>query len=175
MAENKSGSGLPVNLTTIMALLTCLGGLWVVSKNPSSDRPNSPAETRFPSIGVQQVEARLWEDPLDWETNHCSSNILAQLQQAISENSGSNLTLLPVITSGGSYSEDREVRLRNRYATISALGESGYAPEDADHVGAVDIPWPSESALQIWLTDTGSHLSLEATNLRCSRGSAHRF
>ncbi len=67
----------------------------------------------------------------------------ALLRRQIAEHSpnGCRPILLPVFTGGGSYSEDRESRLRSRYAVISALGESGYVPEDEDHLGAIVIPW----------------------------------
>ena len=45
---------------------------------------------------------------------------------------GEKVLLLPVILRGGPYSEDREFRLRTRYAVVSALGVAGYQPKDTD-------------------------------------------
>ncbi|MEI6195916.1 MAG: hypothetical protein WCS42_16475, partial [Verrucomicrobiota bacterium] len=68
MTEKSSGSGVPFNLTTIIALLTLVGGLFIASRQVSSDRPVSPAESGAISFNDQQVPARLWEDPLCWTT-----------------------------------------------------------------------------------------------------------
>lgn len=51
--------------------------------------------------------------------------------------------LLPVMIPGGPYSEDHESRVRSRFAIVSALGQSDFVPEDAEHLGTLRIPWPS--------------------------------
>jgi hypothetical protein len=148
MGESKSGSGIPFSLTTVVAVLTCLGGLLLATRTVRSDRPGSPAEMLAPGIGNQNVAARLWEDPLDWKTSQPQAGVSNAFDflraQILAHSSGTNRPgLLSVMIHGGPYSEDRESRLRSRFAIISALGESGYVPEDAEHVGAVEIPWPS--------------------------------
>ena len=163
MSENKSGPGVPFNLTTVVALFTLLGGLWVASKSVNSDRPNSPANTPFQSIGYQTLQARLWEDPLDWQTNQSqafgsNSFDLLRGQITLSSDTTNRPFLLPVMMEGGPYSEDREKRIRSRYAIISALGESGYVPEDENHVGAVTISWPTTMEMSGWLTNQASAL-----------------
>jgi len=165
MAE-KSGSGVPFNATTVIALLTVVGGLFIASKKVSSDRPVSPAEGDSTSISDQQVQARLWEDPLDWKTNQPQAGGEAAfelLRRQIAERAPDDPrpTLLPVMIHGGPYGEDQESRIRSRFAVISALGESGYAPEDATHIGAVEIPWPTTGDLRSgWLTNRDSVLQL---------------
>ncbi len=49
----------------------------------------------------------------------------------------SDINVLAVMVPGGPYAEDREWRLRSRYALIMALLAQGYSPEDADHIGFV--------------------------------------
>lgn len=52
-------------------------------------------------------------------------------------NKSGEVSILAVMVPGGPYAEDREARLRSRYATISALLAQGYAPEDTDYIGFV--------------------------------------
>ena len=166
MAEKNPGSGSPFNLTTVIALLTVAGGMWVVSQNPTSSRPTSPDGLPSESTGDQAVRARLWEDPLDeknWRaqaTNEMAFELLRQ--QTVARLSGTNPPplLLPVMIHGGPYTEDQESRIRTRYATISALGEAGYVPEDAEHVGTLEIPWPTPTALSGWLKKPNALLRL---------------
>jgi hypothetical protein len=64
---------------------------------------------------------------------------IANANTAISneDNKSVKVKILAVMVPGGPYAEDREMRLRSRYATISALLAQGYVPEDADHIGFV--------------------------------------
>jgi hypothetical protein len=48
---------------------------------------------------------------------------------------GIRTKILAVLVGGGPYAESAEVRLRTRYAILSALNVSGYQPCDATHVG----------------------------------------
>jgi hypothetical protein len=69
--------------------------------------------------------------------------------------------LLGVMTQAGAYCEDVETRLRSRFATVSALGESGYVPENSEHMGAAILPWPSIADLRTgWKTNTHSQFWL---------------
>jgi hypothetical protein len=61
--------------------------------------------------------------------------------------SGQKLVLLPVMIDGAPYAEDVEQRLRARYALLSALNVAGYTPDDSEHIGAFEVPWP-ESPLE---------------------------
>src|SRR5262249_60348104 len=47
---------------------------------------------------------------------------------------------------GGRYAEDIEVRLRARYAVLSGLSVADYVPEDEEHLGYFQMPWPRGSA-----------------------------
>ncbi|HKX62593.1 MAG TPA: hypothetical protein VJS65_12125, partial [Verrucomicrobiae bacterium] len=62
--------------------------------------------------------------------------------------------------SGGQYSEDRESRIRSRFAIVSALSRSGYAPEDAEHLGGLTIPWPTQQEITRTKRDLYPHSSL---------------
>jgi hypothetical protein len=168
MAEKKSGSGMPFNATAVIALFTVVGGLFIASKKVSSDRPVSRAEGDLTSISDQQVQARLWQDPLDWKTNQPQADGEAAfelLRRQIAERAPTDPKpmLLPVMIHGGPYGEDQESRIRSRFAVISALGESGYAPEDATHIGAIEFSWPTTKALgSDWLANDSSKLQLQS-------------
>lgn len=166
MAGKASGSDSPFNLTTIIALLTLVGGLFIASKTVNSDRPVSPAEGDTHSISDQQMQARLWEDPFDWKAKPPQAvgrSACVLLHEQISEHSTTDAkpTLLAVMIPGGPYGEDRESRIRSRFAVISALGESGYVPEDETHIGAVEFSWPTTAELKSrWLANDDRLLQL---------------
>ena len=48
---------------------------------------------------------------------------------------GNQVMLVGAMVFGGSYPEDTENRRRNRMALVSGLIASGFAPDDADHLG----------------------------------------
>lgn len=58
------------------------------------------------------------------------------------------LHVLAVMVPGGPYANDREARLRHRYALVSGLISSGYKPKDAEHIGFVDFAGACNKALQ---------------------------
>jgi len=55
-----------------------------------------------------------------------------------SRESGQDVDVLAVMVSARPYAEDRETRLRRRYAVIGGLAASGYQPQDAANIGYVD-------------------------------------
>ncbi|HEY4249185.1 MAG TPA: hypothetical protein VGM64_20340 [Lacunisphaera sp.] len=167
MAEEKSvgGGSLLGNPSALLALVTVVGGLWLVSQKLTSDRPVTPAGESKEFIGDQKLEVRLWEDPfrpLNGATaNDPTDDVsgLSVLAEQIRRRSTSKVidpsgngrvkrvVLLPAMISGGQYSEDQESRIRSRFAIVSALGRAGYAPEDAEHIGNLKIPWPTQEQL----------------------------
>lgn len=153
--ESRSGVGIPFSLTTVMALITVVASLALVSQKLSSSRPVGAVGPMEAVIG-QAVPARLWEDPLSvWEKlkepgeRERLTNDVAELQVQLRTRCGptSRPLLLPVMVSGGTYSEDRESRVRSRFTIVSALGQAGYAPEDSEHIGAARRPWPTPQQL----------------------------
>lgn len=146
------------NPSAILALVTLFGGLWLVSQRLTSDRPvPSPAKTSA-YIGDQKMEARLWEDPFKRESSAEEVTIglpalIEQIDRRVreaarpedSDAASVPVRLLPVMISGGQYGEDRESRIRSRFAIVSALGRAGYAPEDAEHLGKLEMAWPTHA------------------------------
>ncbi|VAW55241.1 hypothetical protein MNBD_GAMMA06-1028 [hydrothermal vent metagenome] len=74
---------------------------------------------------------------------HSVDELRCQIQRKYGEKSSSNegtdLHILAVMVSGGSYAENRETRLRSRYAAISALSTANYFPNDAESIGYIDF------------------------------------
>jgi hypothetical protein len=139
----------------MLALLTLVGSAFLVSRKLSSDRPLSSASPSPSPIGVQAIEARLWEDPFAaWPRRgeggrvSTATNAFTLQKQIAARSAEVGPLILPVMISGGPYSEDQEARIRSRFAIVAALGQRGYAPEDAEHLGAIQLPWPSSAQLQ---------------------------
>lgn len=158
-ASDSSRGAFPFNVTTVMALLTLVGSLFMISKPLTSSRPQGEVEALVDQLGEQKVDVRLWEDPFKFRTrsedpkNHPNSGNLGptDLQEQIgsrqhgSTTNAGKLWLLAVMVPDGFYTEDRETRVRSRYAVVSALGVEGYAPDDNEHIGSVELPWPTVS------------------------------
>ena len=76
MAEQKApgGGSFPLNLQTLLVLLTLASGAWLVSQKLTSTRPAALAGQSRDGIGEQTKEARLWEDPFKTLERHSKGN-----------------------------------------------------------------------------------------------------
>ena len=50
-----------------------------------------------------------------------------------------DLHVLAVMVNAGPYAENKEVRIRSRYAVTTALSSIGYIPSDSEHIGYMDF------------------------------------
>jgi len=145
-------AGLPVNATTILALLTLLGGVLLISHKLSSDRPVASSGVRNEEISEQQIDTRLWEDPFGHSAAVSNRDAkLGDLEGELGElkRRGKHFRVLAVMVPGGPASEEREFRLRTRFAVVSALAESAYAPRHQAHIGIGNMDWPSTLAILV--------------------------
>ncbi len=158
MADNQSSSGqtFPVNSATILALLTAVGAYMAISNTLSSDRPVTEAGKRNGELSEQQIDTRLWEDPfagldkLDILEKEVGTNvILGHLLSDMEQRKSKGMQLLPVMIPGGPSSEDREFRLRSRFSIVSALAESGFAPQRPEQIGIQEMFWYSTLELNL--------------------------
>src|SRR5262249_25759399 len=150
-----------------VALITLVGSVLLVSRKLNSDRPISVGSVPINPKGDQMVEARLWEDPFKWKRDDAGTNLSELQSQIVSHCNAGFPLVLAVMAQGGAYGEDRETRIRSRFAVVSALGESGYAPENSEHIGALLMPWPQASDFRKgWLYGTNSRVEITppATN-----------
>jgi len=76
------------------------------------------------------------------------ANSIDELRCQVKNSSEEKLHVLAVMVPGGPYAEDKEWRLRSRYAVVSALAEMDYAPRDAEHIDYVDFERICKAALR---------------------------
>lgn len=79
------------------------------------------------------------------------ANSIEELQCHIkleTENPKRNLQILAVMVPNGPYAEDKEWRLRSRYAVVAALTELGYTPKDPEHIDYVDFERTCKTVLR---------------------------
>jgi hypothetical protein len=150
---------------TLLPLVAVLAGVVAQYKPLISTRPLTPAEKPIPVPAREDVDARLWQDPIavaqkqksalfadvstglvsrDKAKGHDISDLKSLVQESAvsAERIGSKLLLLGVMIDAGPYSEQGELRLRTRQAILEGLSESGFVPVDGEHIGYVTSPWP---------------------------------
>jgi hypothetical protein len=155
MADERPGSGFPGGNWVILAA-AAISALYVTLQAPPLEnlRPSAPA-SKIHTAGLQDVEARLWQDPLAAVVGHTrtadqerdASHTVAAFKRSLTETQPANPIkrsaarpmVLAVTIPGGGYAEDAEMRRRLRYAVVAALSTENYAPEDEKHIGYVDL------------------------------------
>src|SRR6267143_5021478 len=166
--NNKPKFDLP--WATLLPLMAVLAGVVAQYKPLVSERPSVPSEKTAPVIAAQDVDARLWQDPLGVAQKQ-KSLLDAQIEARHDKDDGSKLhdisaltglldqdvkkfsniapvpiRLLAVMLDAGPYSEQAESRLRARQAVLEGLSESGFIPVDGEHIGFVTDTWPPPEA-----------------------------
>src|SRR6266576_583107 len=154
---------------TLLPLLAVLAGVIATYKPLISERPSVPSEKTAAVIAAQDVDARLWQDPigvaqkqkslLDERIDaghdkngssklHDIKALTGLLDQDVNEfpNISVPVLLLAVMLDAGPYSEQAESRLRARQAVLEGLSESGFMPIDGEHIGFVTDTWPPPEA-----------------------------
>lgn len=154
MAQESKGEPGSARLSAwlVAAMLT---GLFFVNQPLESVREKQSVTEAINPTPLQTLPARLWQDPLEPARRLDPTKLKGRprVPQSVEELLRS-ATLLPAATArpapgvtqaqirvlavavqGGPYSEDREHRMRMRYALVSAALESGFAPHDSEHIG----------------------------------------
>ena len=144
-------------LNLMLTLLAGTGGLLALSGPLTSSRPNPSSDWAPTAHGFEGIPARLWQDPIETAIEHL---LESKKRQADDEGhflattdfeawvkglspERPHVLVLPVMTRGRNYPEDREFRLRSRYAVVTGLLSAGYRVEDANHIGALRLEeWP---------------------------------
>src|SRR5438552_8679081 len=150
---------------TLLPLLAVLAGVIATYKPLISERASVTSEKTAAVIAAQDVDARLWQDPigvaqkqkslLDERIDaghdkngssklHDIKALTGLLDQDVNEfpNISEPVLLLAVMLDAGPYSEQAESRLRARQAVLEGLSESGFVPRDGEHIGFVTRSWP---------------------------------
>jgi hypothetical protein len=161
---------------TLLPLIAVLAGIIVQFRPLVSERPAASGEKTGEAIAEQDVDARLWQDPLivaqkkkaelDAEALRTQVplsrvqihefNALETLVNSAVDHASADehILLLAVMLDSGSYVEQGESRLRTRQAVLDGLNESGFVPKDAEHIGFVTAPWPP-SDQKDWVPSVG--------------------
>jgi hypothetical protein len=147
---------------TLLPVLAAIAGVVAQFRPLVSTRPSVPGEKPVPVIAEQDVDARLWQDPIavaqkqksklaadssanrlprDRPEKHDINSLAALLKEEAGTVQG-RILLLGVMIDAGPYSEQAEARLRARQAVLEGLSESGFIPTDGEHIGYVTTAWP---------------------------------
>src|SRR5215831_6890746 len=167
MADNDKRK-IDIPWATLLPLAAVLAGVIATYKPLVSERPATPSEKTAPVIAEEDVDARLWQDPIGVAQKQKSlldeqiekgvvkkgsaeSHDISALCNLLCERTDTfpapgSVLLLAVMLDAGPYSEQAESRLRARQAVLEGLSESGFVPIDGEHIGFVTASWPPPEA-----------------------------
>ncbi|MGI9087981.1 MAG: hypothetical protein ACR2HH_09620 [Chthoniobacterales bacterium] len=153
---------------TLLPLVAALAGVIAQYRPLVSARPSTPSGKSIDISAAQDVDARLWQDPLvvaqkaksqldlDLTTRNVPADriqrhelpALVDLFQKTHVHEGGRILLLAVMIDSGPYIEQAESRLRARQGVLEGLNESGFVPADSEHIGyvsaTVDVSLPAD-------------------------------
>ena len=148
MADDKqSGVGVGGNNLVILAI-AAVSAIYFGWQKPALEtfRPTE-SEHQVHSIGnLQNVDARLWQDPfgavaqfLDDSKQKTTQTSIHDVSEFVKKSKWSKTLVIGVTLPGGRYPIEVEERRRLRYAVVAALHTAKYTPEDAEHIGYLHI------------------------------------
>lgn len=144
-------------------LVVALGAIYWKSAPLESARPAPDMTSNYETRPTDGVAARLWQDPFKTVLTQCpglkeqamkgspqkpvpagscgigSMDVSGEtvLKTLWAQSAGKRILLLPTLVWPGAHVEVEEQRRRIRYAVISALIESCYAPRDPERLGVL--------------------------------------
>ncbi|HEY9397511.1 MAG TPA: hypothetical protein VIQ28_07805, partial [Burkholderiales bacterium] len=138
------------NLAPLIAIALLATGVFVFNAALKSSRPGDTDRVSSTISELQDVPARLWQDPFaavadaikeggDLRPVHRPAALWNTLC-GFHERTGQQVQLLAVTLPTSSYAEDAEMRRRVRYAVVAGLTAMAYAPLDPDGIGYVLLP-----------------------------------
>ncbi len=162
MAKGPGDSKLAV--AGALTLVLAFAGVLLVKEPLKSSRPTGGGLDLKPTMGEHLVRARLWEDPVAAAQRAAGGRTgvgskaasfterLRPLRHAIHSRvkHGARITVLLATTSGGSYVESSESRIRDRYAVGTALGVACYVPEAEGQLSFVEWDGPLQAVPYEW-------------------------
>ena len=127
-------------LTLVLALLA---GLIFKPELPYQDERPSNKPVKYSYTASQDVDARLWQDPFaaidgiieepqKEKVSPHSPKIIYEDYQPVTND---KITIIAITLPGGPYQEAAEIRMRRRYAILSALANQNGIPQDEQHIG----------------------------------------
>ena len=135
---------------TGLLLMFAILGVIIFTKTPfEGSRPPAP-EIYEP---YEKIKARLWQDPFLAILSETKARVIPSgdfyLDSSYRNDKGENhllvktiqdrrskgkVTAVGVMVFGAPYAEEGEMRIRHRYATLSALRRLGFVPDDPEHI-----------------------------------------
>jgi hypothetical protein len=148
-------------LSPVPLLAAALLAAGVLVKNVALETARPASDDRIPSsrqLGQQDVEARLWQDPLavravalppsadlrkrrdlaKEDPEHAPGRLSQLVDREL--DGAADLEIVGAMVFGGTYAEDSEARRRTRYAVVSGLQRLGYDPVSPDMLGYAWLP-----------------------------------
>lgn len=183
--DDKSSGGLPSG-GLVMVALVAAGALFISSAPLETSRPalaDSQLERRD---ALQNVDARLWQDPFsavakarepllkqaggqdDDRKRNGLQRFADEMKRQARAGGNGGVVVVTVMMSGGPYAEQVESRRRTRYAVLAGLKARGFVPTDNAHLGYFH-PWDGKE-VRTGLPETIPFESLESepdTSDRC--------
>ncbi len=156
--SEREGAGVPYpGIALVVAILVSAILVHELPLQPS--RPTITEQPKYHNLAVEDVPARLWQDPFTAvdkhreeekkeisdpsrsatarfpPDHHIDKSLAQRIAEKAKESPSRKILVLGVMMSGGPYPELVEERRQSRYAVLSGLGVSGFVPEDAEHIG----------------------------------------
>ena len=143
MAQTNGFGSLPV--TGLVAVLLAIAGAILWKTAPLEvNRPAVTVPLTSDEIGLQDVDARLWEDPFaaiarvadsdqEPDANRTIAHVCEQLRERVRANA--KFLVVGVMVSKAPYADGEEQRRRARYAVVSGLNVAHFVPENSEHLG----------------------------------------
>jgi hypothetical protein len=152
----------PIPWQGLLALAAAVAGAFFYFDALKTARPGEHTGVSFPVNKTADVDARLWQDPLEAAHKHQGNlkglatdspekkreDAFHSTQALIEKITGAQgkLRVIPVIIPSGSYAKYAETRLRVRRAVLEALGTHGFSPGDGEHIGYAQMSYPQSSS-----------------------------
>jgi hypothetical protein len=144
----------------LLPVIAAVAGIIAQYKPLVSERPTAPGEKAVEAVAEQDVDARLWQDPLavaqkkkaeldaeklktivppDRTELHKIDALKKKVRSSLDAcPPDGRILLLAVMLNSGPYIEHGESRLRARQAVLEGLSESGFVPKDSEHIGFIN-------------------------------------
>src|SRR6516165_2996536 len=146
--EDKSGTNLASGSVIVVAVVSA--GFYLFHRDAPLVDMRPVAHARLEERAApQQIEARLWQDPIGAVDESRARSGAREADQDCKYNQGLEADhckrplnpkarrpmVLVVTVPGAPYPEDVERRRRTRYAVLAGLERAGFVPEDRRHSG----------------------------------------
>jgi hypothetical protein len=163
MSQSEENSSTPLPIAGLVSLLLAVLAVVVPPLIPLESTRPSGNDANFLFQSIEDVDARLWQDPFAVAEQHKSDGERESPEKSCKDrrsdpsithhdirafacsieshaSSDSDSLIIGVMVPGGPYAENAEQRMRIRYAVLSSLAVSKYAPEDSEHIGYFTTP-----------------------------------